>query len=65
MEDVSVWLREHQGVSVEEQRLADPFRAASRIARLARDSAAALPFDTEPTVFQKLVDELAAGRRDG
>jgi hypothetical protein len=65
MEDISAWLREYQGVSVEPERLVDPSRAAGRTGRLARDSAAALPFDTDPTVFQRLVNELAAGQGDG
>ena len=58
---VGKWLEEHQGVRVAPGTADDPARSAARLGAMARTEAqSALPFDTDPSGFQRVFEACAA-----
>lgn len=58
MDDLADWLQRKHGLNIDARLLVDPARAAERIGGIASAKAAELPFDTEPTGFWRLFNEL-------
>jgi hypothetical protein len=59
IEELRDWLKLHQRIELDAKTLADPAAMAARLEALARDAAASLPFDIDPTGFARLFAKLA------
>lgn len=60
--DGESWIAEFQGLHCDSRLLREARSSALRIGALARESALALSFDTDPATFQRIFDALADRR---
>ena len=61
MDSPDRWLEKVHGIRIDGRLLVEAAKAALRTGNLARESALALPFDTDPTAFWRRFNVLIRG----